>query len=162
MLCNKRSHGNEKPTRHNWRVAPAHHSGFSCCGAQALSTWSSVAAAHGLSSCHSQALKHRLHSCGTRSQLLLDVWNLPRPGIEPMFLALADGFFSTLPPRKSSSYILERDTFLPSRIVLENPLNRHSLNRPGLSVLLVVALCWALMIQRQIRHDSCSKGGANI
>ena len=126
------------------------------------STWSWVAAAHGLSSCRSQALKHRLHSCGTWSQLLLNVWNLPRPRIEPMFLALADGFLSTLPPRKSSSYILDRDTFLPSRIVLENPSNRHSLNRLGLSVLLVVALCWALMIQRQIRHVSCSKGRANI
>ena len=126
-----------------WELFFAAVSGFSSqwllLRSTALSAWSSVAAIHWLSSCRSQALKHRLRSHGTWSQLLLDVWNLPRPGIEPMFLAFADGFLSTLPPRKSSSYILERDTFLPFRIVLENALHHHSLYRPGLSVLLVVS-----------------------
>ena len=29
------------------------------------------------------------------------MWNLPRPGIEPMSPALAGGFLSTVPPGKS-------------------------------------------------------------
>ena len=33
----------------------SHCEGFSCCRAQALGPWASVAAAHGLSSCDSQA-----------------------------------------------------------------------------------------------------------
>ena len=40
-------------------------SGFSCCGAQALGEWASVAAAGGLSSWGSHALEHELSGCGT-------------------------------------------------------------------------------------------------
>ena len=42
----------------------SHCSGFSCCGAQALGTRTSVVVAHGLSSCGLQALQCRLSSCG--------------------------------------------------------------------------------------------------
>ena len=38
-----------------------------CCGAWALGTRVSVAAARGLSSCGSRALEHRLSSCGARA-----------------------------------------------------------------------------------------------
>ena len=38
----------------------------------------------GLSSCSSRALERRLSSCGTWSQLVWGIWNLPRPGIEPL------------------------------------------------------------------------------
>ena len=62
--------------------------GFSCRGARALGTQASVIAAHGLSS-------------GPRAQLLSGMWNLLRPGIEPMAPALAGGFLFTLPPGKS-------------------------------------------------------------
>ena len=64
-------------------------SGFSCGGAQALGTRASVVAAHGLSSCGSRALEHRLASCGTQAQLLRGMWDLPGPGLEPVFPALA-------------------------------------------------------------------------
>ena len=68
----------------------SHGGGFSCCRAQALGTPASVAAPRGLS------------SCGQQAQLLCSMWNLPRSGIEPATSsALACGFSSTVPPRKS-------------------------------------------------------------
>ena len=58
--------------------------GFSSCITWAQSLWNggSVAAAQGLS--------------------FLDMWDLPRPGIEPMSPALAGGFLTTRPPEKFS------------------------------------------------------------
>ena len=44
-----------------------------------------------LSSCGSRALEHRLSSCGSQAQLLRGMWDLPRPGLEPMSPALAGG-----------------------------------------------------------------------
>ena len=55
----------------------------------------------GFSSCGLWALERRLSSCGTRALLLRSMWDLPRPGIEPMSPALAGGFLTTVPPRKS-------------------------------------------------------------
>ena len=44
-------------------------------------------------SCHrAQALEHGLSSCGTQVQLLHDMWDLPRPVIEPVFLHWQAGF----------------------------------------------------------------------
>ena len=51
--------------------------GFSCCGARALGSQTSVVAAYGLNSCSSQALEHRLNSsvaqlsCSVASGILL-------------------------------------------------------------------------------------------
>ena len=61
---------------------------------QALGAWASIVVALGLSSCGMWALV----ACGR--------WNLPRPGIELMSLALAGGFLSTAPPGKSSMVTL--------------------------------------------------------
>ena len=58
--------------------------GFSCCRAWAVDTRASVITAHGL------------RSCGTQALVALRMWNLPRPGIGPMFSACADGFFATV------------------------------------------------------------------
>ena len=60
----------------------------------------SVVVARGLSSCGLQALEHRLSSCGAQALLLRGMWDLPRPGFEPMSPALAGGFLSTAPPGK--------------------------------------------------------------
>ena len=54
-----------------------------------LGMWASVVVALGLS------------SCGSRAQLLRGMWDPPRPGLEPMSPALADGFLTTAPPGKS-------------------------------------------------------------
>ena len=43
---------------------------------------------------------HRLSNCGSRAQLLHSMWDLPRPGLEPMSPALAGRFSTTAPPGK--------------------------------------------------------------
>ena len=42
----------------------------------------------------------RLSSCGSRAQLLRSMWDLPRPGLEPVCPALAGRFSTTAPPEK--------------------------------------------------------------
>ena len=42
----------------------------------------------------------RLSSCGSRAQLPHGMWDLPRPGLEPVFPALAGRFSTTVPPGK--------------------------------------------------------------
>ena len=51
----------------------------------------------------------RLSSCGSRTQLLRGMWDLPRPGLEPVSPALAGRFSTTVPPGKPlPRYILSR------------------------------------------------------
>ena len=40
----------------------------------------------------------RLSNCGSRAQLLSGMWDLPRPGLEPVSPALTGGFLTTAPP----------------------------------------------------------------
>ena len=42
----------------------------------------------------------RLSNCGSRAQLLCGMWDLPRPGLEPVPPALAGRFSTTAPPGK--------------------------------------------------------------
>ena len=42
----------------------------------------------------------KLSSCGSRAQLLRGMWDLPRPGLEPVSPALAGRFSTTAPPGK--------------------------------------------------------------
>ena len=46
----------------------------------------------------------RLSSCGSRAQLLRGMWDLPRPGLEPVSPALGGRFSSTAPPGKPCVY----------------------------------------------------------
>ena len=48
----------------------------------------------------------RLSSCGSRTQLLRGMWDLPRPGLEPVSPALAGRFSTTAPPGKPQNMIL--------------------------------------------------------
>ena len=57
----------------------------------------SVAAAHGCTRCGSQALGHRFNICGMQTELFHGMWDLPRPGMEPMSPTLAGGFFTSGP-----------------------------------------------------------------
>ena len=41
---------------------------------------------------------HRLSNRGSRAQLLCSMWDLPRPGLEPVSPALAGRFSTTAPP----------------------------------------------------------------
>ena len=48
----------------------------------------------------------RLSNCGSRAQLLRGMWDLPRPGLEPVSPALAGRFSTTAPPGKPRHYFL--------------------------------------------------------
>ena len=80
----------------------SHCSGFSC-GAHALGTQASVVVAQGLRACGSQALDCGLRRCDAWAQLLHGMWNLPGPGVEPMYPALVGRFISTALPQKSQT-----------------------------------------------------------
>ena len=54
----------------------------------------------------------RLSSCGSRAQLLRDMWDLPRPGLEPASPALAGRFSTTAPPGKPCIHF-----YLPGNLV---------------------------------------------
>ena len=82
---------------------------FSSCGERGplfiavrrpLTVAASLVAEHRLQTC-------RLSSCGSRAQLLGGMWDLPRPGLEPVSPALAGRFSTTVPPRKPSLYFLK-------------------------------------------------------
>ena len=75
---------------------------FSSCGKRGplliavrgpLTIAASLVAEHRLQTC-------RLSSCGSRAQSLRGMWDLPRPGLEPVSPALAGRLSTTAPPRK--------------------------------------------------------------
>ena len=75
---------------------------FSSCGKRGplfivvrgpLTTAASLVADHRLQTC-------RLSNCGSRAQLLCGMWDLPRPGLEPVSPALAGRLSTTAPPGK--------------------------------------------------------------
>ena len=47
---------------------------------------------------------HRLSSCGSWAQLLRGMWDVPRPGLEPVSPALAGRFSTTAPPGKPQNF----------------------------------------------------------
>ena len=48
----------------------------------------------------------RLSNCGSRAQLLRGMWDLPRPGLEPVSPALARRFSTTVPPGKPYIFLM--------------------------------------------------------
>ena len=72
-------------------------------------------AEHNLSSHGMQALDCRLISCGMWTLLPHVMWNLPRPGIEPVSPALAGRFLTTEPLGKSYKFFFR---FFP--LILQN------------------------------------------
>ena len=46
----------------------------------------------------------RLSNCGSRAQSLRGMWDLPRPGLEPVSPALAGRLPTTVPPGKPRVY----------------------------------------------------------
>ena len=48
----------------------------------------------------------RLSNCGSRAQSLCGMWDLPRPGLEPVSPALAGRFSTTAPPGKPCAPLL--------------------------------------------------------
>ena len=67
---------------------------FSSCGKWGpLTIAASLVAEHRLQT-------RRLSTCGSRAELLRGMWDLPRPGLEPVSPALAGRFSTTAPPGK--------------------------------------------------------------
>ena len=64
-----------------------------------LTVVASLVVEHGLQT-------RRLSSCGSRAQLLRGMWDLPRPGLEPVPPALAGRLSTTAPPGKPGRWIL--------------------------------------------------------
>ena len=55
----------------------------------------------------------RLSNCGSRAQLLHGMWDLPRPGLEPVSPALAGRLSTTAPPGKPNDYLLHTHPSTP-------------------------------------------------
>ena len=53
----------------------------------------------------------RLSSCSSRAQSLRGMWDLPRPGLEPVSPALAGRFSTTAPPGKPCSMYLVKEIY---------------------------------------------------
>ena len=77
-------------------VWAAHWGGFPYCKAQTL-------AFTGFRSCGCRGLEHRLR--GTWAELPRGMWDLSEPGLEPMSLALAHGFFTMEPLGKPTTWV---------------------------------------------------------
>ena len=71
-------------------VASGGHSSSRCAG---LSLSQPLVAEHRLQT-------RRLSNCGSRAELLRGMWDLPRPGLEPVSPALAGRLSTTAPPGK--------------------------------------------------------------
>ena len=54
----------------------------------------------------------KLSNCGSRAQLLCGMWDLPRPGLEPVSPALAGRFSTTAPPGKPLTFFFNKIYFI--------------------------------------------------
>ena len=76
-----------------------------------LTAAASLVAEHRLQTC-------RLSSCGSWAQPLRGMWDLPRPGLEPVSHALAGRFSTTVPPGKPRLFLLNTNiTSLYDRVL---------------------------------------------
>ena len=123
----------------------SHCSGFAYYGAQALGTEAAVVAARGLRSCGSRALEHGLRSPGAQTWLLCGMVNLPGPGLEPVFPALAGGFLSTIPPGKSYTFLF----IFPSIMVTQ-----RLKGLPAMWEAQVRSLCWEDPLEKEMTTHS--------
>ena len=55
----------------------------------------------------------RLSSCGSRAQLLRGMWDLPRPGLEPVSPASAGRLSTTAPPGKPRVRLFKGTMHIP-------------------------------------------------
>ena len=81
---------------------------FSSCGKRGplfITVWGPLTIAASLAAEHRLQMR-RLSNCGSRAQLLRGMWDLPRPGLEPVSPALAGRLSTTAPPGKPSCGIL--------------------------------------------------------
>ena len=70
----------------------------------------------------------RLSSCGSRAPLLRGMWDLPRPGLEPVCPALAGWFSTTAPPGKPPRRALFMMRIISQRSSWSTVLDFHMLD----------------------------------
>ena len=96
----------------------SHCCSFSCCRARALEP--AGFSSHGM----------RLNGCDARAYLLRTMWALPRPGLEPVFPALAEGFFTTESTSKDPKGVFIQKLLLTTLWTVEcNVLQGHTQHR---------------------------------
>ena len=81
------------------------------CGSLSCKAWALGGA--GFSGWGLRAPEQWSRSCGTQFSLLQGMWDLPRPGIEPVSPALAGRFSTTEPPGKPMLYISDSSCQIP-------------------------------------------------
>ena len=69
--------------------------------------------------------EHRLHtrrlsSCGSRAQLLCGMWDLPRPGLEPLVPCIGRQIFNHCATREALKSIVLTKFFFKSKIIVSN------------------------------------------
>ena len=113
---------------------------FSSCGELELLSDCNAQASHysGFSYCRAQmaSMHTGFSSCGVWAQLPQDMWNLPRPGIEPMFPELAGRLLTTGSPKKSllESLLKKFSLGCSAHQIIQNDLSWKSSGFPGSSV----------------------------
>ena len=98
---------------------------FPSCGEQGLL----IIAVHDFSLRSTGSRRMGFSSCGSQAQSLCNMWDLPRPGIEPVSPALAGRFLTTGPPGKSCNDFLSTET------------DRHSERNPLLFKGNIMSVC---------------------
>ena len=74
----------------------------------------------------------RLSNCGSRAELLRGMWDLPRPGLEPVSPAWAGRFSTTVPPGKPWEHDLRTTALLHIEHVVALPFLEYIQRRqPG-------------------------------
>ena len=86
----------------------------------------------------------RLSNCGSWAQLLCGMWDLPRPGPEPVSPALAGRFSTTAPPGKPQNiFITQKETPYLLEVTLHSPLPQPQATINLLSVsILIISYKW--------------------
>ena len=82
----------------------------------------------------------KLSNCGSRAQLLRGMWDLPRPGLEPVSPALAGRFSTTAPPGKPPRF------FYIASLGLGKSSNSHS-SQPTFLRVCCVLRQWRYLIR---------------
>ena len=81
----------------------------------------------------------RLSSCGSWAQLPRGMWDLPRPGLEPVSPALADRFSTTAPPGKP--YMIIFDTLATVIVNSQYRSFTATFSLGGISISRILVLC---------------------
>ena len=108
--------------------------GFSLVGAsRGLLSSCGVQTSHcrGFPRCRARALEHRLNSCGAQASLLRSMWDFPGPRIEPVFPALAGGFFTTEPSGKPFIRFLRQRKTTEDQQQWKRPGQNHRAGHSG-------------------------------